>query len=231
MTQSTMEKTALRPRTVSRSVSRFASQTLMSALIGLIIAFGAVQAFWPFQAVELFGFRTSLISNTGSMDPSLKRSDLIVIVKADFADIQLGDKIAFLSLERLDGQVQSICVVHSVVEELTDARTGRVSYRTQGTNPVTNPEPDWRLVTQDGADGTNQFIGKYAFTVPALGLISAYLRSPYGLASLVVDTLVIMAIWHIIKNSPDEDADQDTDQNTDQDADQDADQNTTQVTT
>ncbi len=99
-------------------------------------------------------------------------------------------------------------VIHTVIEPLTDEADDADNHRSQGLNEATNPVPDLRPVTEDGADGTNLFIGKYAFTIPLLGHVASFLRSPYGWVTALVDTTVLFAIWFILKHDLFEDRDQ-----------------------
>lgn len=172
---------------------------LFYALTIYVVAFLLLQTFFPNQAISIFGFKTSLVSNTRSMEPYLHQDDFIVIKKTDFNDVHKGDKISFLSKQSVNGKEMEISVVHTVIDIVTDPNTGKKSYRTKGINDATNPVPDLRLVTSDGQNYSNQFLGKYAFTVPFLGHFIAFLKSPYGWITSIIDISVIVAILFVLK--------------------------------
>ena len=144
----------------------------------VIWAFSAVVVvFVCFLAVGfMLGFKTYLVAGTDSMEPMLRRNDLIVIKKHNFNDIKTGDIIAF--------QHQNHVITHKVVNVIIDEQTNTRSLRTRGINAAGN---DLRRVTANGAGDTNKYIGKFVFKNTALGWVVAFLKSPYGLVTAAVN--------------------------------------------
>lgn len=144
-----------------------------------------------------------MVSETESMLPALGHRDLIVIRRFDFYRLQEGDFVTFESMANMNGQRKSIFVTHQIIGVVVGSDSGQQAYRTSGVHP--NVPPDIRLMTIDGANYTNRYVGKYAFHFAWPGRARGFLTSTPGLIALSVNSVCLIAIWFIIsKKTPKE---------------------------
>jgi len=91
--------------------------------------------------------------------------------------------------------MQTIMITHQVYEVIENPGQAR-TYRTRGTSPKVNV--DRALLTADGANNTNQYVGKVAFSSRFLGNLFAYIGSIPGLLMAIVNIAgAIVIIWLI----------------------------------
>lgn len=166
------------------------------AIAAFIIFLAALQTFAPSSALRVFGFRTFLISDTGSMLPYLNTHDFIVVQRYDFCSLKEGDCITFYAEISQGGKKSVQAVTHKIIASQTDA-DGSLLYRTKGIN---NSAPDTLWISESGKAGTYEYIGKMAFKVPFLGQFAAFLRSPFGIVSIIADAAAIAAVVILLKS-------------------------------
>jgi len=175
----------------------------LAALSVLVILHG----FFPEQAMRYTGFRVLLISDTLSMEPGLRANDLVVVRNCDFDTLQEGDIVTFKSRVRINGVEQTVYITHQIIEAKYDSDTGIRSFRTSGTSA--NVQPDRVLLTEDGANGTNQFVGRVAASNRTLGNMVTFLQSPWGLLMFGINALGVTLIIYLarIEGRDDEEGD------------------------
>lgn len=167
------------------------------AIAAFIIFLAALQTFAPSSALRVFGFRTFLISDTGSMLPYLKTHDFIVVQRYNFYSLKEGDCVTFYA-EISQGDKKSVqAVTHKIIASQTDS-DGSLLYHTKGIN---NSLADTLWISENGKAGTYQYIGKMAFKIPFLGQFAAFLRSPFGIVSIIADTAAIIAVVILLKSN------------------------------
>lgn len=167
---------------------------VVDVVVAVILAFALILAISTItskkkgydQYTEIFG-TTYLAVESGSMEPTFRRGDLIKIktVKGDdAANLEKDDIITFKTTLRQGGKI--VLNTHRIVEVVKE--NGTVKYRTQGDNKVTNPNPDSDLVTLD------QIVGLYKGKAGGIGKVFLFMQTSAGFfVCVVLPTLLIVA--------------------------------------
>jgi signal peptidase I len=177
-------------------MGKIAGWILFLSAVSFMLFVTVVQMAAPQKAVDILGFRLYLIADTRSMDPVMQAHDMVAVGKHDFNDLAEGDYITFEAAARVNGEAQTITVTHAIVAVTTDG-DGRRAYQTRGVNPEVGV--DSVLVTADGADGTNRYIGKVAFTNRFFGKVFAFMRTPAGICVLAANAALLILITLLVK--------------------------------
>ena len=117
---------------------------------------------------------------TGSMEPAVPVGGLVVIKSVNPETLREGDIICF----RLS---ESTSVTHRIIN-VTDE-----GFRTKGD---ANEDPDQEIVEKEN------IIGKVIFTIPFIGYLGYFVRTPTGFILLIVipaSVIIIMEIRNIAK--------------------------------
>jgi signal peptidase len=124
-----------------------------------------------------------------SMEPTIPIGSIVIShTDAVRGEIRVGDVITFSAAD-LDGE--SYYVTHRVVEVIRDG--GEVMYRTQGDGVG---QPDRVLVSPE------QIVGRMSFSLPLVGYLVAFLRTPAGylmLVGLPASLFVFNEWWEILR--------------------------------
>ena len=143
------------------NVLRAVMAVLLTAVIGANLWLLIQQSVFQKDPPEIFGY-SPLVVTSGSMEPAFSAGDLIVIREED--DYALGDIVTF----RLSG---GELVTHRIVGSVEG------SFITKG--DANNTEDDELLTPA-------QVVGKLVTYIPAVGSFLLFLRTPVGLAVLVI---------------------------------------------
>lgn len=119
-----------------------------------------------------FGY-TPLIVLSNSMEPTLESGDLIIIERVGFDSINMGDIITFQESSRK-------WITHRVVEKKQQKE--QLAFVTKGDN---NNVIDTNLVTD------KQFIGKKVISIPKVGYVFDFAKSPIGYFLFIAIPLTI----------------------------------------
>lgn len=141
--------------------------TLVASGILILVAYVSVQT-------------PVIVVTTGSMMPSLVPGDLVFIHRPDFAEISVGDIVAFRSPDESDGQI----TVHRVVEKRVED-DGTILFFTKGD---ATPNRD------EGYLKPTDIYGRVFFHAPLVGRILLLLRSPSVL--VVIGVSVFLYFWY-----------------------------------
>ncbi len=157
---------------------------------GLMFYFVSV-TFFPTQAMDLYGFSTYLVT-TNSMVPVIPVNSYIVVKEVEPDDLLVGDIITFNSHTdvNLDGKDNDVLTHY--VADIQPYEGDNHSIKTHAIGQDEVSEWDhWTLHDED-------IIGKYAFTVPVLGFLVAFLQSWYGIAVVIINIVVIVGIYLLL---------------------------------
>lgn len=169
----------------SLSIIKSVSLWLGFIVVGLILLFILMEAFLPKQTINIFQVR-SYIANYDTMEPTIKPNDLVFVSKVDPGKLQEDDMVTFVADINYDGDTE---MVTYYVDSITDLGDGsyRIGVISEG---ATNP---FGVILSD------RVVGGYAFRIPVLGGIVKFLKSPFGLAAIGVNALIIVGIVIIVK--------------------------------
>jgi len=136
---------------------------------------------------SLFG-RSPLTVESGSMEPTFKKGDLIIAKEIDnINELKEGDVISFWTNEIVDGE--KVINTHRIVEVKDE--NGTKSFRTKGDN---NKENDSYLVFQ------GDIIGKWTGTrLPVFGKIMKFLKTKTGFLVCILIPMAIFFLFELFK--------------------------------
>ena len=170
--------------------------TVFTPIIVAFFCFFALQAFAPQTSIRLFGAGFFLVANTGSMEPKLTHNDLIVVTRASFDELDVGDTVTFRTLARVNGRPEYIYITHNITGYRTNPETGAREFHTRWLN---SRGYDRRVMTIDGADGTNMFVGQMATHNRTFGRIFAYMQAPHGMAAIMLNIILFTMILYFLQ--------------------------------
>ena len=124
--------------------------------------------------VRIFGLKPYTVLS-GSMEPEYHVGSIIYVRKTGVSDLAIDDPVTYTIGETV--------VTHRIVEIIVDEdNPTNVKYRVKGD-------------ANDEADGDpvpfSNVIGKPVFTIPLLGYVAYYVRTPLGIA-LIVSTIILL---------------------------------------
>lgn len=176
-----------------RSLRKEVLRSLLIIVVAILIFATA------FQVIR-FATGTStplLVVVSKSMEPTIKKGDLIIIAHKDPAKLEVDDIIVFHNDLCLDVRQwfifreESDLCVHRIYEKIEG--DGAITFRTKGDN---NPGPDPWIVTSDQVEGR-----VIAPPIPYIGTISMILQPPINYLLIVGLILLIIFtdLWPYIK--------------------------------
>ncbi|MFU8793379.1 MAG: signal peptidase I [Acholeplasmataceae bacterium] len=157
---------------------------------GILLSYILIEAFLPTQTVHVFGFKPYVVI-TRSMEPEIRVNDIVVVKQFDAEDLEVDDIITFMADINYDGTKE---VVTHYIHSITENSQGDLIFRTRRyyEDPADYVPDTWFLAESD-------ILGEYMFQIPRLGVLVLFLQSPFGIAALVVNVGVIIAVVKIIK--------------------------------
>lgn len=152
-------------------------------VITVLLAYVFTLIFHHNKTVKIWGFEFSIVQSS-SMSPNIKLYDFVVIVNS-VNNIKEKDIIVFFD------DANKNKVIHRVIEIVEE--DGQVKYITKGDN---------NKFADAGVRTHSDIYAKYLFTIPLLGYFISFLTSTLGMASLLLNStvlLVIMFLWTLEK--------------------------------
>lgn len=150
--------------------SKTHSKLSLAAFLILLIVSATGIALWRMQSVQIMSVES------GSMTPTIRKGDAVVIGEVHKHDLKVGDIVSYRSAAD-----QAVIITHRIVQV----------------------EPMWGLIVTKG-DNTqrndkpvpiSEVIGKVNIRVTYLGYVLNFLRSPVGLiTSVYLPALVIVGL-------------------------------------
>lgn len=160
---------------------------IVVAFISLFLVF---EIFIPKQTIKIFGFKPYNVLTT-SMVPVLNVNDLIIDKNFKLEDLQENDIITFYADIDYNGEKE---IVTHYIYSINKDSSGNYIIRTNRYHEdgqLANVDP-WILSADD-------VLGLYSFKIPLLGAVSNFLRSPFGIATIIVNAGIITTIVILIK--------------------------------
>lgn len=153
---------------------------------GLLILYILLELFLPNMTIKVFQFKSYVVI-TESMEPVLNVDDMIVVTNPNVDKLEVGDIITFRADIDYNGSKEIVThYIYSITEDGDDyiIRTNRYG---------SNVPDTWILRSAD-------VIGVYGFRIPQLGVFINFVKSPFGIAAIAVNVIVIGAIVYIVKS-------------------------------
>lgn len=171
-----------------KSVGRLIGNIVFFVVAGLLVLFILFEAFIPDSTIKVFQFKPYVVI-TNSMEPKINVDDLIIVVNTDVDDLEVGDIITFETY--VIGADPGYKVITHIIHSIdTNDEGERIFYTRRYLSE--DPDPNWVLTDDD-------IIGKYAFRIPQLGKFVDFIRSPFGIATIGFNLIVIGVIIYVVK--------------------------------
>ncbi len=191
------------------SIKKIVSNILFYGITIFLVLYIVMSVIAPDKLYDTMNFKISTVISE-SMEPTIKKGDLIIVISDDKENIMENDIIVFNNyLPTTTGGYKQAEVVHRYID------TGESgNYITQGDN---NDDRDV-IRTSDGSVTEltyDQVVGKYAFRVPFIGWIPILISEhfdPMLFGLLVVNVVIIVALIKVLRKKP-EDEEQKDEQN------------------
>lgn len=177
-------------KTKSKNIFNIIKRVFFYLIIAFLSLFIIFEIFLPKQTVKVFGFKPYYVL-TQSMEPVLEVNDLIIVKNFDAEEAEVGDIITFYADIDYNGEKE---IVTHYIYSIAENTSGDYIIRT---NRYYEDEDD--IVADPWVLNDDDILGEYSFHVPYLGYVARFLQSPFGLAALVVNAGIIVAIVYLIK--------------------------------
>ena len=120
---------------------------------------------------------------TGSMDPTLKVKDMILSKKVDPESLNIGDIVVYNGTE---GSFSGKIVTHRIIKK--EKRDNGLYFITKGdANQI-----------EDKEINSNQILGKYAFKLKLLSIVSHIINNTYGFFFVIFVPFIIFVFYEVI---------------------------------
>jgi len=163
---------------------------LFYLIAGVLVLYISIAIFIPDKTVKVFGFKPYVVI-TNSLEPYINVNDLIIVKNPKIDDLEEEDVITFMADINYDGEKE---VVTHFIYSITENNDGDTIIRTHryfedGVTVI----PDYWVI------GADDVLGQYVFKINKLGYIVQFLKSPFGIATVVVNIGVVIGIVYLIK--------------------------------
>jgi signal peptidase len=149
-------------------------------IAGIIILILLVTSVLFVLITPFFGWRTEIVLS-GSMEPAIPTGGVVVSRPIAAEDVRAGDVIMFASIAG-----------HS----LTTHRVVKVEPKTDGLYFITKGDAN------KGADinemNSSQIVGTIVFSIPYLGYLIAFIRTPFGLVLFLIVPVAVLVISELL---------------------------------
>lgn len=164
---------------------------LFFTVIGILVLYIIIGAFFPKQTVKVFGFKPYVVI-TESMEPEIMVNDLIIVKNPKVDELKVDDIITFEADINFDGTKEIVTHYIYSIEEIN----GEFSIRTHPYFENSNDYvPDYWVLSED------DILGEYMFKIPKVGAVVEFVKSPFGMAAMVVNIGVIIGVVYLIKKT------------------------------
>jgi signal peptidase I len=145
---------------------------IIGAVIIAVVRIIALFALWQINARQI-EFKTVI---SGSMSPAINTGDVVAIEKVNISGLKAGDIITF-------GH-ETTYTTHRIMNVTAEG------FLTKGD---ANEDPDISIVKRE------EVLGKVIFTIPYLGYLGAFVRTPIGFAIFILIPGALIIISEVLK--------------------------------
>ncbi len=157
----------------------------------VLVFYIVVSLFFPAATVKIFGFKPYVVI-TDSMEPNIMVRDLIIVGKPKVDELEVEDIITFYADINYDGEKE---IVTHYIYSISENVEGELIFRTHRhyeEGATVNPD-NWVLNEDD-------VLGRHMVTIPKLGYVVQFVKSPFGIAAIFVNIGIIGGIVYLVKN-------------------------------
>ncbi len=155
----------------------------------ILLLYIVIQLVAPNMTVKIFGVKPYVVI-TESMEPEINVRDMVFVRQFAIEDAEVGDIITFEADIDYNGTKE--VVTHYIYAINTDGVTTTIQTNRHWED-MNDAVPDsWVLLPED-------VLGTYWFQIPKIGYLTDFLKSPFGIAAIIVNVTVIGGIIYLIK--------------------------------
>lgn len=168
-------------------ISRLIDIGLIAITIIAIIVLGlstiiiAKKKLFPDKVPDVGGIKPFIVLSE-SMEPFIKKGDLVFIKEISPNELNEGDIIAFRHTK------DDIITLHRIVEKMTNEN--EINFRTKGDNN----EGEDRLSVK-----ASEIEGIFIKNIEGLGNVAMFIRTPQGSLCAMLSVISIFLIWQFVK--------------------------------
>jgi signal peptidase len=144
----------------------------------------------PETTVKVFQFKPYVVL-TQSMEPEIMVNDLVVVKNFDVEDLEEDDIITFYADIDYNGSKEIVTHYIYDIDPNEDGSYTILTNRYYGPDQEVRPDT-WELTGED-------VLGLYNFHIPWVGTVILFLQSPFGIAAMIVNIGVIVAVVVMVK--------------------------------
>jgi signal peptidase len=127
------------------------------------------------------------------LEPVINVNDLIIVKKPKVNELEEEDIISFYQDTDFDGEDD---VVTHYIYDINTNSDGDLVFLTHRYFEEGTP-----VFIDNWVIGEDDVIGQHAFTIPYVGAVVQFVKSPFGIAAMVVNLGIIVGIIYIMKKS------------------------------
>jgi signal peptidase len=158
-------------------------------IIGGLLLYIGTLLFMPELTVKIFKFQPYIVV-TESMEPVFNVNDMVIIGEFDIDEAEVGDIITFQADIDYNGTKE---IVTHYIYEIDNSGSEAIIRTHRHFEEGETVSPDtWLIPASD-------VIGSYRAHIPYIGNIIGFIKSPYGIAVILVNAVIIGSIVSINK--------------------------------
>ena len=165
---------------------------LFYAVSGILLLYIAISIFMPENTVKVFGFKPYVVI-TDSMEPYINVNDLIFVKNPKVDELVVEDIITFYADINYDGEKEIVTHYIYSINENTD---GELVFKTHRYY-----DEGEEVFADYWVIGEDDVLGEHMLTVPYVGAVVQFVKSPFGIAAMFVNAGVIVGIIYIMKKT------------------------------
>lgn len=169
-------------------------RTMLNVVVALVVIL-VVTPFVVYAVPSAVGAEASYVVISGSMEPTIRAGDVVVMNDVNPESVEEGDVIAY----RLpDDERPTTHRVVGVVEN--GGLDGSLAFRTKGD---ANEDPDQQLVPAENLNGRLMTIRGHPVIIPYIGYVVQFVGTREGFLALVVAPLALLVgseVWGVVRS-------------------------------
>ncbi len=171
-----------------KRVFQVIGQILFYLIAGVLVIYIILQITVPKQTIKILQVKPFTVE-TGSMSPKIEVNDMVIARNFKHDELMVRDIIVFevdIDPWLNNGKETVTHYIHDIFYE-----DGVRKYQTIRENG--NLPDSWVLEDED-------IMGLYVFHIPKLGMVQLFFRSPFGIATVAVNLIIIGVIVYLVKS-------------------------------
>ncbi len=165
---------------------------LFYTISGILVLYIAISIFMPENTVKVFGFKPYVVI-TDSMEPHIDVNDLIFVRNPKVDKLVEEDIITFYADINFDGEKE---IVTHYIYSINENNDGDLLFKTHRYY-----DEGEQVYADYWTIGEDDVLGQHMFTIPYVGALVQFVKSPFGIAAMVVNAGVIGGIIYIMKKT------------------------------